>query len=382
MNFQFYAPTKLIVGRGKVKDAGAIVSNFGKKCFVVSNQSSQQNGNLQRLLSSLEAERIEVVEYIKAGGEPDVGMTDAAAKAIAGTNCAAVVSLGGGSAIDLAKAVAGLATNGGNIVDYLEGVGSGRTVTEPALPHIAIPSTAGTGAEVTRNAVIRSKEGRFKKSFRSPYLYPSAAILDAELTESLPPEQTAYSGMDAITQLIESFLSRKATPMTDTLALYGLEMAFRSIREVYHDGSNLERREEMLLASTLSGICLANAGLGMAHGFASGLGALYDVPHGKVCAILLPHMMRYNSYWVLHKLARIGFVMGDAVGTEENWAGRAIKEIEELNREFGIPPDLKSLNIPEEEYDLLVKMSMGNSMYGNPIEITRSKARNILEQLT
>jgi alcohol dehydrogenase class IV len=382
MNFQFHTPIRLIVGCGTCKNAGTLASEIGKRGFVIFNASSEINGNLERLLESLADRQIQAFTHRKPPGEPDVDMVNAATEMAIREKCDFVLSLGGGSAIDLAKAVAGLATNGGNIIEYLEGVGSGRSVDHPALPHIAIPTTAGAGAEVTRNAVIRSPEGRFKKSFRSPYLYPAIAILDAELTVSLPPEQTAFSGMDAVTQLIESYLTRKANPITDALALHGMELAFRAIRNVYHNGADLQAREEMLLASTLSGICLANAGLGMAHGFASGLGALYDIPHGKACAILLPHMMRYNVHAALEKMARIGYILHDSpVGSEENLAGFAIQQIEKLNEEFGIPADLKSLDIPPSEYDLLIEMSMGNSMSGNPLEITLDKARVILEHI-
>ncbi len=381
MNFQYYSPTRLVVGAKQIDTVETIAQGYGKRCFVVSNETSKNLGFVDRIFDSLSAQHIELVEYIKSTGEPDVEMADAATQAASDANCDFVVSVGGGSAIDLGKAVAGLVTNGGSIADYLEGVGSGRKVTEPALLQIAIPTTAGTGAEVTRNAVISSKEGRFKKSFRSPTLYPAVAILDAELSLSLPPEQTAYSGMDAITQLIESYLTHKATPMTDALALFGMELVFRSIRDVVHEGSDVKAREDMLLASTLSGICLANAGLGMAHGFASGLGALYEIPHGKACAILLPHMMQFNATKSISKLARIGYIMHGKAGSEESLAGSAIQYIKELNAEFGIPPDLKSLEIPEFEHDLLVKMSMGNSMSGNPIEIRPDTAKSILKQI-
>ncbi|MGC9326971.1 MAG: iron-containing alcohol dehydrogenase [Candidatus Hinthialibacter sp.] len=383
MNFQFYAPTQIIAGRGESARAGEFAASLGKKAFVVMSRSLWENGAAKLVLNSLAAKNISRVEYIKPPGEPTVEMADDAARQAAGARCDLVISMGGGAVIDLAKAAAGLASNGGSIQDYLEGVGQGLQVSKPALPHIAMPSTAGAGAEMTRNAVIRSQQGRFKKSFRSSYLYPTLAILDAELSLSLPPQQTAYSGMDAITQLIESYISRRATPVTDALALCGLERALFSIREVYQDGSAIEHRENMLLASSLSGVCLANAGLGMAHGFASGLGALYDAPHGKVCAMLLPHALKFNRCAQLDKLARIGRLLThDASLSNEDCADLLIQYIKDLNKEFGIPTNLREFNIPKDEQPLLIKMSMGNSMSGNPIPITENVAKTILEALT
>ncbi|MEW6234825.1 MAG: iron-containing alcohol dehydrogenase [Candidatus Omnitrophota bacterium] len=378
MNFQFYSPTKLIVGAGKAAAAGDIAGEFAKTALVIYSQSLRQTSIV---FDSLRSKGIKIVEYKKPSGEPDVETVDAAADAARRAQCGVIVSIGGGSTIDLAKAAAGLASNGGSVVEYLEEVGTGRQVVKPALPHIALPTTAGTGAEVTKNAVISSRTGRFKKSFRSPYLFPAVAILDAQLTESLPPQQAAYSGMDAITQLIEAFLTRKATPITDALALHGLELALPSIHDVCREGSSIEARENMLLASTLSGICLANAGLGLAHGFASGLGALYDIPHGKACAILLPHAMRINLNAAQAKLARIGALFSNSgSANEEALADRAVKVIEQLTAELGIPADLKSLRIPTDELDLLAKMSMGNSMRGNLVEITQELAKELLSQ--
>ncbi len=382
MDFQFFTPTQLVVKRGAAARAGEWASSYGSKAFVVLSHRFQSQGLATRVFDSLSSRNVSWVEYLKPDGEPTVEMTRVATEAATSAGCDFVVSLGGGSVIDLGKAVAGLVTNGGRIEDYLEGVGTGRSVTKPALPHIAIPTTAGAGAEVTRNAVIRSAEGRYKKSFRSPYLYPTLALLDAELTVSLPPRQTAYSGMDAITQLLESLISCKATPMTDALAFHGLELALPSIREVYRNGKALDHRENLLLASTLSGICLANAGLGFAHGFAAGLGALYDVPHGKACAILLPHALKFTRYAQMHKLAKVGRILTDDPSRKNgDYTDGLIQFILDLNTEFGIPNDLREFNIPKEECPLLVEMSMGNSMSGSPIPITESIALTIVEAL-
>lgn len=382
MQFNFYTPTKLIVGQGKVKEIGNVAGDYGKKPFVVVGQSAYDTGTADLVIQCLNHAGLKPVLYTKPAGEPDQEMTDQTSEEARKQECDFVISVGGGSVIDLAKAVSGLVTNPGSVEDYLEGVGKGRKLQHKAIPHIAVPTTAGTGAEVTRNAVISSKKKKYKKSFRHPSLYPELAILDAELSVHLPAEQTAYSGMDAITQLIESYITWKANPITDALALQGLFLAFHSIRVVVDDGKDLTHRENLLLASTLSGICLANAGLGLAHGFASGLGALYDAPHGKVCAIMLPHAMRYNKEISFNKLSKIGNILldGNNISDQEavDWI---LREIDQLNKKFNIPKNLKEFNIKEEDKDLLVQMSMGNSMGGNPAEITPEKAHEILNQL-
>lgn len=382
MNFQFFSPTILITGCGRVSSIGELAASYGNNALVAAGPASLKNNVLAKVLEPLVRAGLTANHHIKPSGEPTIDDVNDIVLSLKRHKCNLIISLGGGSVIDAAKAAAGVATNGSDLRDYLEGVGSGKVIARPALPHIAIPTTAGTGAEVTRNAVISSKEGQFKKSIRSPYLCPLAAILDAELTAALPKDQTAYSGLDAITQLIEAYVSCKANPLTDALALFGLELAFSAIREVYQNGSNLEAREKMLLAATISGICLANAGLGLAHGFASGLGALYDVPHGKTCAMLLPHALRINRVAALPKITRIGqFFAGERHSNEEQLAELAIASITQLTMELGIPLDLKELQIKEADIPLIVKKSMGNSMSGNPLTMDEDKAASILQEL-
>ncbi len=382
LNFQFFTPTRLIVGQGRFRELGEHASGLGKRAVVVSSASAESQGVVDQAVKFLTAVDIYPEPYIKPPGEPTVEMTDAAADLARMAKCDMVVSIGGGSVIDLGKAVAGLVNNGGSVKDYLEGVGAGQTPDRVALPQIAVPTTAGTGAEVTRNAVISSKQEQFKKSFRSPTLYPRAAIVDAELTVSLPPQATAYSGMDAITQLVESILTKRANPVTDALALYGLEKAMGAIRRVVSDGGDLAAREDMLLASTLSGITLANAGLGLAHGFASGLGAMYDAPHGKICAIMLPFALRYNRCACFPKMVEISkrIVQDDSLPVNEI-VDRAVSVIDGLNKEFGIPANLAEWNIPDKDLPLLARKSMGNSMGGNPSPVTESIAEVLLKTM-
>lgn len=382
MDFQFYCPTQLIVGQGKIDELADLTIHYGSRAFLVYGSSVHDDGNLDIIQNRLQKNNITPVPYRKPAGEPDIEMVDQAAETAKTEQCDVIVTIGGGAVIDLGKAVAGLATNGGSVLDYMEGIGQGRKITEKPLPHIAVPTTAGTGAEVTKNAVITAPQAKYKKSFRSPYLFPTIAILDAELSVNLPPEQTAYSGMDAITQLIESYITQRANPITDALALHGLQLALPAIKTIYKNGKDKEAREAMLLASTLSGVCLANAGLGMAHGFAPALGAMYDVPHGKACAILLPHAMQYNQNAALPKFADLGRIISERPNqTEQELADRAIHGISQLITDLGIPRDFKYLNVKEEDIDPIVERSKGNSMNGNPIPVTDDMAREFLVSL-
>ena len=232
-----------------------------------------------------------------------------------------LVAVGGGSTIDLAKAVAGLVTQreSAPVKDYLEGVGRGLKLVEAPLPFIAMPTTSGTGTEATKNAVISSYDPPFKKSLRDERLVPAAVIIDPELTVSNPPEVTAYSGMDAITQLIESLVSKKATPLTKALCREGLRAAVPALEVAFKDPTNQAAREAMSYAAWLSGVTLANAGLGMAHGVAAALGVHCRVPHGLACAVMLVPAMKVNLQLCYRDYAQLGELMaGGAVGTRRN----------------------------------------------------------------
>ena len=205
-----------------------------------------------------------------------------------------VIGLGGGSVMDTGKAIAALVTNPGDMFDYLEVIGKGQPLVHAPLPYLAIPTTAGTGAEVTRNAVLESPEQNVKVSLRSPLMLPRLALVDPELTYNLPPEITASSGLDALTQLIEPFVSVKANPMTDAICREGMQHAARSLRRAYENGADEEAREGMSLASLFGGLALANAALGAAHGFAGPLGGMLHAPHGVLCARFLPLVMEAN----------------------------------------------------------------------------------------
>lgn len=287
--FEFYGVGKIVFGRGEFRRAGELAAALGRFALVIHNGPD----HVERLCGLLKSAGV-TSAVLRQRGEPVVDDIDAATEQGRRERCDMVIGVGGGSAIDAAKAVAAMLTHGGSTVDYLEVVGKGQKITRPAAPWIAIPTTAGTGAEATRNAVIGVPDKQFKASIRSELLLPRIAIVDPELAVNVPKEVTARSGMDALCQCIESFTSIGANPITDALALEGIVRAGRSLERAYRDGSDMDAREDMAMAALLSGITLTSAGLGAVHGFAAPLGANFPVPHGTVCAALLPHVIREN----------------------------------------------------------------------------------------
>jgi len=292
--FEFTTVGRIIFGRGQFQHVGNLAAELGCRALVVTNADRSGKLGLLERLAKLLAPRSIGHTLFRVDGEPRAEDVDRGVEAARQAQCDVLIALGGGSAIDAAKAIAGLLANGGVALDYMEVVGQGRKISRPSLPWIAIPTTAGTGAEATRNAVIAAPEKHFKASIRSHHLLPRVALVDAELGLHVRPEITARSGMDALTQLVEAYTSTGAEPLTDALALQGLACAARSLRRAYRHGGDLDAREDMALAALLSGVCLNNAGLGAVHGFASPLGARFPIPHGTVCAALLPHVVAAN----------------------------------------------------------------------------------------
>ena len=261
-----------------------------------------------------------------------------------------MIGIGGGSALDAAKAIAALLTNAGDLFDYLEVIGRAQPLVHPAAPCIAIPTTAGTGSEVTRNAVLSSPEHRVKVSLRSAYMLPRVALVDPELTYELPPSVTAATGLDALTQLIEPYVSPRANPVTDGMCVEGIRRAARSLRRAVENGRDTSAREDMALASLFGGLALANAGLGAVHGFAGPMGGMFPAPHGAVCAALLPHVMETNlralrsrapSSESLSRYSELGPLL---TGRTQATADDAVQWIHELVTALHIPR-LKSYGI-------------------------------------
>jgi alcohol dehydrogenase class IV len=286
--FEFAAP-RIVFGEAKLRDAGAIVASLGARALVVDGSS----GRADPLVELLHAQGLPT-RRLRVAGEPTTALVEEGVASARAERCDVVVALGGGSVIDAGKAVAALLTNDGELRDYLEVVGRGRPLAARSAPLVAIPTTAGTGAEVTRNAVLMVEEERVKVSLRSALMLPAVALVDPELTYSLPPDVTASTGLDALTQCVEPFVTPQATPLTDAVAREGMLRAAGALRRAAHDGGDRAARRDMAVASLCGGLALANAKLGAVHGFAAPLGGMFPVPHGVACARLLPTVAAAN----------------------------------------------------------------------------------------
>ncbi|MBV9671724.1 MAG: iron-containing alcohol dehydrogenase, partial [Verrucomicrobia bacterium] len=286
MHFEFATAARILFGPGSLREVGAIVKSFGQRALVVAGRTASR---AQPLIETVAAAGVEH-SVVEVCGEPSIEQVIGFVELARQDPCPVVIGFGGGSAIDAAKAIAGIATNPGDVYDYLEVIGKGKPLLAPGLPCVAVPTTAGTGAEVTKNAVLASKTAKVKVSLRSPFLLPRAAIVDPELTFELPPDITVSTGLDALTQLIEPYTCLRPNPVSDAFCLEGITRVVASLREVFESPKNEHARENMALASLLGGLSLANAGLGAVHGFAGPIGGSFSAPHGAICAALLPHV--------------------------------------------------------------------------------------------
>lgn len=386
--FEFFSVGRIVFGCGQIGRIGELAAGLGRAALVVTNAGeSEQGATSRRLAELMQASGVRTV-FLWQAGEPAAADVDRALQRARGEKCDMVVGLGGGSAIDAAKAVAGLMTNGGSAIDYMEVVGGGRKITRPAAPWIAVPTTAGTGAEVTRNAVIAAPEKHYKASIRSEHLLARAVVVDPELGVGVPPEVTARTGMDALCQLIESYTSTGAGPITDALAMEGLARATRSLRRAFADGRDLAAREDMALAALLSGIALTNAGLGAVHGLAAPLGARVPVPHGAACAALLPHVMsanvqalrsRANGQAALARYAAIGRVLTARADLDDEHAvDEGIQFAGNLARVLGIPP-LGRFGLTHREIPGIVSQALrSSSIKYNPVPLPARVLEEIL----
>ncbi|HXJ40480.1 MAG TPA: iron-containing alcohol dehydrogenase, partial [Bryobacteraceae bacterium] len=285
MRFEFATASRIVFGPGVIQELGALASVYGKRAFVVTGRDRIRRAGI---IADLEGVGFHCTLF-GIDGEPTVEIAVEGGRAARESGAQSVIAIGGGSVIDAGKAIAALATNTEDPLEYLEVIGRGRPLKTAPMPFIAVPTTAGTGSEVTRNAVLGSKAHGVKVSLRSPMMLPAVALLDPGLTISLPRDVTASTGLDALTQLIEPFVSSKANPMTDAFCREGIRVAARSLPAVCRNGRDAEARAGMSYASLLGGLALANAGLGVVHGFAAPVGGMFDAPHGAVCAAILPH---------------------------------------------------------------------------------------------
>src|SRR5690348_5258990 len=290
MRFEFATAARIVFGGGMVREVAPAAAAMGRRALVVTGNCADRAASL---IKDLEAAGVTGFSFA-VPGEPTLELIRQGARDAREQRCDLVIAMGGGSALDAGKALAALLTNPGDPLDYQEVIGRGQPLTHAAAPCIAIPTTAGTGSEVTRNAVLGSPEHRVKASLRSAGMLPRVAIVDPELTLGLPRALTASTGLDALTQLIEPYVYVRANPMTDAFCVEGLRRASVALPRAWQNGSDREARESMCWAALLGGLALANAGLGAVHGFAAPLGGMFSAPHGALCAAVLPHAMKVN----------------------------------------------------------------------------------------
>jgi alcohol dehydrogenase class IV len=380
MTFEFATAGRILFGRGQSQQIPVLARDLGRRALVVLGGSDRGR---QALMEGLSDAGVRPVVF-NVSGEPTTHLVDRATGIARAEGCGLVIAVGGGSVIDAGKAVAGLLANPGEVRDYLEPMGGGRPLLNPGVPFVAAPSTAGTGAEVTRNAVLDVPEEKLKASLRSPYLLARLAVVDPDLTLSLPPTITAYTGMDALTQLIEPFVSNAANPLTDGICREGLTRVARSLSRAYRDGSDVAAREDMALAALFGGIALANARLGAVHGFASVLGGSTGHAHGAICARLLPFVMEANIRAVEERgdstiIRRYTEISRALTGDPEADARDGVIWVRGLCAEMKIPP-LRVAGLSIADCDQLIPLARrASSMQGNPVKLSDAELRDILE---
>jgi alcohol dehydrogenase class IV len=380
MRFEFATATRIIFGAGTLREVGPIAAEMGSRALVVPGRTVTRAA---LLLEALAERGINAITFTVAG-EPTTEVARLGTQHAREADCDLVVGFGGGSALDTGKAIAALLTNGGDPLDYLEVIGQGQPITRASAPYIAIPTTAGTGAEVTRNAVLASPEHRVKVSLRSPLMLPRVALVDPELTYGMPPELTASTGLDALAQVMEPYVCTRATPLTDTICREGLRRAARSLRRAYREGDDAVAREDMALTSLFGGLALANAGLGAVHGFAAPIGGMFPAPHGAVCGRLLPYVMEINVRALQERepksaaVRRYDRIAQTLTESPEATAEDGVVWVQDLCGALQVP-SLASYGITSDDFPTLIeKASVASSMRGNPIELTPDEMEEIL----
>ncbi len=380
--FEVTMPGKVLFGSGTVSKLGAETKPFASKILLVCGSSPSR---AREALDSLRSSGVETVS-MSVRSEPTVDCVREGAKLARINNCLGVVAVGGGSVLDAGKAIAAMAANQGDLLDYLEVIGKGHALSNSPLFFAAVPTTAGTGTEATRNAVLTSPEHKVKVSLRHPSMVPRVVVLDPRLTLTVPPEVTATTGMDALCQLLESYTCRTPNPFTDVLCKEGMARAVRSLSKAFLDGSDLQAREDMVLASHFSGIALANAKLGAVHGFAAPLGGMYGAAHGGICAALLPAVTDMNlkalaqrqpSHPALKRYQEAAVIL---TGKSQARAEDGVELCEKLRKELKIPR-LSELGVKRGDFGLIRdKASKASSMKGNPVELSLEELGEILEK--
>jgi alcohol dehydrogenase class IV len=377
VSFEFATAGRIMVGPGRAEELPGVLAGLGSRVLVVTGADPARHNTL---LASLDR----VAAVFPVAAEPTVELVRAAVAVARAQGADVIAAIGGGSVIDTGKAVAMLLGNGGDPLDYLEVVGSGQAITRPAVPCVAVPTTAGTGAEVTANAVLAVPSQRVKASLRSPLMIPRVALVDALLTVSCPPPVTAASGLDALTQCLEPFVSVQATPLTDGLAREGLRRAGTGLRAAYANGEDLAARADMAMCSLLGGISLANAKLGAVHGLAGVIGGTADVPHGLACAALLAPVIEANV-----RAARSSPPGADVLDRYTEAAGLLTRQ-SDASVEDGLSwiretltllqvPGLAAFGLgPQQADDIAANALVSSSMKGNPVPLSHADLKAIV----
>jgi alcohol dehydrogenase class IV len=379
VRFDFATAGRILFGEGTLRDVAPAAASMGRRALVVTGACAERAAPL---VESLRAAALDPVPFAVAG-EPTVALIRKGAEYARDKCCDVVIAMGGGSAIDAGKALAAMLANSGDPLDYLEVIGRGRALERASAPFIAIPTTAGTGSEVTRNAVLASPEHRVKASLRSPGMLPRLAVVDPELTLDLPRPVTAATGLDALTQLIEPYVSSRANAMTDLFCVEGIRRAAAALPRAWENGRDRETRTAMSWASLLGGLALANAGLGAVHGFAAPVGGMFPAPHGAACAAVLPHVMEVNVRALRARaphgeaLRRYDEIARLVTGEPHANADDGVRWVAGICRQLEIPP-LRDYGVREEDIPALVeKAANASSMKGNPIALTPDELSEI-----
>jgi len=380
MRFELATATRIVFGAGALAELGSLCAELGRRALVVTGKDPARAERARKLL----AEKQISSSLLCIGAEPTTEDARRGLELARGAGCDLVLGVGGGSALDAGKAIAALLANGGDPLDYLEVIGKGRKITRRSAPYVAVPTTAGTGSEVTRNAVLEAPEHKLKVSLRSHLMLPEIALLDPTLTHSVPPNVTASTGFDALSQVIEPFVSNRANPFTDGLCREALPRAGRSLRRVYEQGDDASAREDMVVVSLIGGLALANSKLGAVHGFAGPIGGMFKSPHGATCAALLPHVMSANLRALRERepdsaiVARYDEVARLLTGHAAARADDGIAWVREQAHALGIA-GLGTWGVHAADADdVVAKARASSSMQGNAIRLSDEELRGIL----
>jgi len=363
-------PEQIVFGTNTIEELVDYSINFGKKvAFLYGGKSLKKSGNYDRIIKALNKNSIYVEKIGGITHDPDELLVKDYVNRVKDCNPDVIIGVGGGSVIDTAKAVSIIIPNGGEVRDYWEG----KAFTKPSIPYIAVPTTSGTGSEVTKNAVITNVEKTSKKSIRSNYMIPNIALIDPSLTLGSPDSVTANTGLDALIQNLEGYTSKNSGPITDTFAMKGVELSSKHLLRAIEDPMDIEAREALSLSSLYGGITLANAGLGLAHGLSHPIGIKFGIPHGRACAIVMAKVIEYNYPKRKEKYDEVGMLLG---GIPD-----AVEAFTRLMKKLGISTKLSDYGVKINDLPDIAARSKGGSRGYNPIDHSDETVIKMLKEI-